>query len=65
VAPSGECPEDASQEGGVDDKREPIRLEDIVTEDDYRALHEIEARVVAECAALRHTRLGGEFHEVE
>lgn len=47
------------------DEPTPIRLADLVTEADYRELLETEARVVAECAALRHTRLAAEFREVE
>lgn len=49
----------------MDEQREPIRLEDFVTDEDCRELHAIAAKVIAECAGLRHTRLAGEFHEVE
>ena len=49
----------------MDEHREPIRLEDFVTDEDRRELLAIAAKVIAECAAFRHTRLAGEFHEVE
>ena len=49
----------------MDDSRPNIRLEDLLTEEDYRDLLEIAVRVVAECAALRHTRLAADSHEVE
>ncbi len=49
----------------MDEHDAPIRLEDLVTDEDHRELREMAARVVAECAALRHTRLPAEFHEVE
>jgi hypothetical protein len=49
----------------VDADDAPIRLEDLVTDEDLRELFELSARVIAECAALRHTRLPTEFHEVE
>lgn len=49
----------------VDAEQAPLRLEDLVTHDDYVALLEIAARIAAECAALGHTRLLAEFREVE
>jgi hypothetical protein len=55
---------DRNRSTAVDDDA-PIRLEDLVTDEDLRELFELSARVIAECAALRHTRLPTEFHEVE
>ena len=49
----------------MDEHDAPIRLEDLVTDEDRRELRELAARVVAECAALRHTLLLAEFREVE
>lgn len=49
----------------MDEHDAPNRLEDLVTDADYRELLEIETRVVAECAALRHTRLAADSFEVE
>jgi len=49
----------------VDADDAPTRLEDLVTDEDFRELFELAARVIAECAALGHTRLLPEFHETE
>ena len=49
----------------VDEHDAPIRLEHLVTAEDYRELLQLAARVIAECAALQHTKLLTEFHEVE
>jgi hypothetical protein len=49
----------------VDEHGTPIRLEDLVTDADYRELLDIETRVLAECAALRRTQLPVDFREVE
>jgi hypothetical protein len=49
----------------VDEHDAPNRLEHLVTAEDYRELLQLADRVIAECAALQHTRLLTEFHEVE
>jgi hypothetical protein len=59
------CGYDRNRSTAVDADDAPIRLEDLVTDEDLRELFELSARVIAECAALRHTRLPTEFHEVE
>ena len=49
----------------MDEHDAPIRLEHLVSAEDYHELLQFAARVIAECAALRHTKLLTEFHEVE
>lgn len=49
----------------MSEQPDEIRLEDLLTAEDAAELREIAARVAAECAVLRHTRLAAEFHEVE
>ena len=49
----------------MDANEPPIRLEDLVTDEDRHELREIAIRVAAECAALQHTRLPADSRDVE
>jgi hypothetical protein len=49
----------------MDEQAAPTRLDHLVTDEDYVALLVIEARVVAEHAAIGHTRLPADAREAD